>query len=639
MKRHLTDSIALFVLLPALLAAQTPSVQPQDASPAAQTPTAQKEAKLPRTADRRRATKLYLKASKLFLAQRYEEAMALYGEAAHLDPTSTEYRLAVGVARSHAVLALVQSAAQLRLRGDAQGARQELSRALALDPENPLVGQHLNELSGDALLVHPVTGQTPLQLPVEPGSAATLAPTATPRSFHLHTGARQVIQMVFRGYGVEATVDDSVRAGQIHFDIDNASFSEAISALLLLTHSFYVPLDQHRALVARDTRELRQQYTRLELETLSLSGLNANELTELANLAKNTFGAQTAAANASTGTLTVRATPLSLDAFNRTLHELVAGRSQIILDVSVIQLAHSHERTSGVSTPQTISAFNVYAEEQSILSSNSTLVEEIVSSGLASADDPLAIIAILLEAGEVSSSLLSGGIAIFGGGITENGLSFGSASISLGVNTSQSRQLDHAQLRVGDGDDQGATLRLGSRYPIQTSSYSSLGTSSTVSGLTTSGTSSALASLLASATSSSTSTIPMIQYEDLGFTLKLKAAVMRNNRVALDLGLKIDALSGSTLNDNPILNSRSYEGDVQVEEGAAIAIVSELDRSETRSISGTPGLDEIPGLSLTDSHDKQRSDSTLLVVVTPHIVRSPQPAGHSSILHIDRSSM
>jgi len=449
---------------------------------------------------------------------------------------------------------------------------------------------------------------------------------------------RQVILQVLRAYGLEATLDDSVRFERIRFDLDDATYEQASSALCLLTHTFIVPLDPRRVLVAHDGRDQRQQYTRLELETVQMAGLSANELTELANVAKNVFGIQTASPNATDSTLTVRATPEQLDALNQTLGELAAGRSQVLLDVRMIQLAHSSEHNTGIQPPQTFTAFNLYGEEQSLLNSNAALVQQIISSGLASANDPLAIIGVLLASGQVSSSLFTNGLATFGNGVTASGLSPGNATIHLSLNSSDSRELDRVQLRVGDGDDAGASIKLGTRYPIQTSSYSSLGNSSSIAGLTAAGTSSALTSLLSSLSSSTTSLTPQIEYQDLGFTLKAKAAVMRNGRVALNLNLTIDALSGQSVNGNPVLNHRSFEGDVQVENDAAVVVASELDGSETRAVSGTPGLDEIPGLNQTDSRDKQKNTSTLLVVVTPHVVRGVQTKGRSPMLHIDRNA-
>ena len=154
------------------------------------------------------------------------------------------------------------------------------------------------------------------------------------------------------------------------------------------------------------------------------------------------------------------------------MRDLLDGRSQVLLDVRLIQVAHTSTRNTGAQLPQTITAFNVYAEEQSILNANQSLVQQIISSGLASPNDPLAILAILIASGQVSSSLLSNGFALFGGGLTESALAPGTATLNLNLNTSDSRELDQIQLRLQDGEE--GTLKMGEKYPIQTSSYSSL---------------------------------------------------------------------------------------------------------------------------------------------------------------------
>jgi type II secretory pathway component GspD/PulD (secretin) len=190
------------------------------------------------------------------------------------------------------------------------------------------------------------------------------------------------------------------------------------------------------------------------------------------------------------------------------------------------------------------------------------------------------------------------------------------------------------QLRLGDGED--ATLRLGSRYPIQTSSYSSLSTSaSTIAGLTSAGTSSSLSSLLASYTGS-TSNIPMVEYQDLGLTLKATPKVLRNDNVALKIDMKINALSGTSINGNPVLNNRAWSGVVTVKRGEAVEVVSEMDKSESRAVSGVPGLSEIPGMNDLTGKDTQKNYATLLIIITPHVIRGMQAAGHSPIMRVER---
>ena len=614
----------------------SPSAQPAPASQTALPADAgakdAKAAKQPSGADRRRAAKLFLEATKLFEKEKFEEAMRCFEQAAALDSSNTNYSLAAAVARSHAVTALIQAAAKDRLRGDAASARAALAQALELDPGNIQVTEHLRELSDDAL-----QGQsTPLyeQTASAASEPVSLIPASGTHSFHLRTDQRQVIQQVFKAYGLEATLDESVRPTLIRLDLDDASFEQAVQAVSLLTKSFYVPLDAHRVLVASDTSDNRQRLMRQDLETIYLPGLSATELTDVSTLAKNVFDIQQAVAEPSAGTLTIRAPERTLNAFNATIRELLDGHNQVMLDVRLIQLAHTGERNTGIQPPQTVSAFNVYAEEQSILNANQSLVQQIISSGLAAPGDTLAILGILLASGQVSSSLFTNGVALFGGGLTQSALAPGAVTANLNLNSSDSRELDQLLLRLGDGEK--ATMRSGTRYPIQTSSFSSLGASiPNIPGLTGAGSSGSLSSLL-SQLGGSVPNVPQVQYEDLGLTLIATPKVMRNDDVALNIEMKIDSLAGTSVNGNPILNNRAYSGVVTLRRGEGVVVVSDIDEQQSRAISGVPGLSEIPGLNDLTGIDTQKNYATLLIVMTPHVIRGTQAAGHSPMMRVER---
>jgi Flp pilus assembly secretin CpaC len=632
-------SAGLLALAASAAQAQTPSLPTTAApTPASQTAlpetAAAKGALEPSSRDRRRAAKLFLAASKLFEKEQFEEAMHGFEQASALDPSNANYPLAAILARSHAVTALIQAAAKDRLRGETAAARAALEQALELDPRNIQVTEHLHELGDDALL-----GQsTPLysQEAGTLGEMVSIVPTAGTHSFHLHTDQRQVIEQVSKAYGVEATLDESVIPAPIRLDMDDASFEQAMRAISMLTSSFYVPLDAHRVLVAHDTPENRQQWMRLGLETIYLPGLTAPELTDAASVARNVFNVQQAAANPTEGTLTLRAPERTLSAFNTTIRELLDGHNQVMLEVRLIQIAHTSERNTGIQPPQTVSAFNVYAEEQSILNANQSLVQQIVSSGLAAPGDTLAILGILLASGQVSSSLFSNGIALFGGGLTQSALAPGPVTANLNLNSSDSRELDQMQLRLGDGEK--STMRLGTRYPIQTSSFSSLsGAIPSIPGLTGAGSSSSLSSLL-SQFGSSVPNVPQVEYQDLGLTLTATPKVMRNDDVALTIDMKIDALAGTSINGNPILNNRAYSGVVTLRQGEGVVVVSDLDKEQSRAISGVPGISEIPGLNDLTENDAQKSFASLLIVITPHIIRGTQSAGHSPMLWVERGT-
>ncbi len=608
-------------------------------SPSAQAPAeseipAPSKTKEPRSSDQRRAEKLYLESTKLFLNRQFDQAMQGFDRAAALDPSNANYHLAALVAKGHEVTALIQEAAKDRLLSNEVDARAALSRALALDPTNFEASQHLDELADETVRAQPKSlyGQAASEI----AGAETILAAPANQSFHLHNDQRQVIDQVFKAYGVKAMLDDSVQPTQIRLDLDDVNFADATRILEMATHTFYVPLDAHQVLVADDTRDKRGKLMPQESETVYLSGLSADEMTEVLTLAKEVFQAQQAQLSQSQHSLTLRAPASTLDAFNATMRSLIEGRSQVLIDVRMIQVAHTSTRNTGTQLPQSISAFNVAAEEQSLLSQNASLVQQIISSGLAAANDPLAILGILIASGQVSSPLLTSGFALFGGGLTESALVPGAATFNLSLNTSDSRELDQIELRMEDGQDE--TVKEGERYPIQTASYGNLSSNiPKIPGLTGAGSSSALSSLLSSLTSA-VPTVPMVQYQDLGLNLKVNPRVLRDGDVALAIDLKLDALAGSSVDGNPILDNRAYSGVVTLRAGEAAVVATEMDKSQSLAISGTPGISEIPGLNDVSSKDLQRNYATLVIVMTPHVIRGTQAAGHTAMMRVERGT-
>ena len=152
------------------------------------------------------------------------------------------------------------------------------------------------------------------------------------------------------------------------------------------------------------------------------------------------------------------------------------------------------------------------------------------------------------------------------------------------------------QLRVLDQEE--ATIRSGERYPIMTSSYSSL-----------------------IGSSSSTPTIPQIQYQDLGLTLKVKPHFEGQNGVSLNLDLKLDSLAGSTINNIPILNNREYTGIVSLRLGDSALVVSSMSKQDSLEITGVPGLSDIPGFQNATNRQDTTDSMELVVLITPHLVR------------------
>jgi Flp pilus assembly secretin CpaC len=129
----------------------------------------------------------------------------------------------------------------------------------------------------------------------------------------------------------------------------------------------------------------------------------------------------------------------------------------------------------------------------------------------------------------------------------------------------------------------------------------------------------------------------MVQYQDLGLTFKATPKVMRSGNVALTIDMKLDTLSGTSINGNPILNSQAFSGVSTLKEGEAAVVAAELNKSQSMNISGTPGISEIPGLNNTADKNMQTNYATLLIIITPHVVRGTQAAGHTPMMMVSKT--
>ncbi|HEY7617856.1 MAG TPA: type II and III secretion system protein, partial [Terriglobales bacterium] len=78
-----------------------------------------------------------------------------------------------------------------------------------------------------------------------------------------------------------------------------------------------------------------------------------------------------------------------------------------------------------------------------------------------------------------------------------------------------------------------------------------------------------------------------------------------------------------------VINNREYNGSITLKDGEPGVVTGSVSRSEQLSMSGIPGLGEIPGLNkITSSNTKQQQEDELLVVITPHVVSgAPYDAG------------
>lgn len=597
---------------PVLLACASFPTDAQVTSPA---PLSASTVKVPGKA-RRQAHSAYIAGAKLLVEGKPSAAEEAFGKAVSLDPSHTEYALSLAIARQHRIHDLLQTAETTRSQGKIKQAAGFVEQARLLDPQNPMLLEHeLATSAGQAGTAPPNTPGEDLTQWNNLGAPVVLKPLPARRTLHQRGDTRSVVREVFQAYGLSATFDPSVKSAQLKFDLNDADFDTASRTALVMSHTFLVPLTANQVLLADDTQENRDRLEPQIEETVYLPSLPNEQLNELSNIAKSVFDLKRVQVGAQAGVLILRGNESALRLINATFADLVDGGADVLLNVHLYEIDKSRTRDIGAKLPTSAGAFNVTSTAQSVINQNQSLIQQGIAAGAINTSGSYAQtvineLAFLVAAG-VSIPQLSGLLGTFGGGLTYSGVYLGSSTtFNFLLNSSEVRTFDSMQLRVGDNTD--GIFRSGTRYPITTSTYSS--------SLNSSVASSSLSSLLSKYLNTSSVTIPQIQYEDLGLTLKAHPKVEKSGQIAIHLDMKIEALAGSSINNIPVLANRALVSDVTIREGQVALLASDISRSELGSIQGLPGLNELPGFQGTDK-SKEHDSNELLITIEPHIVR------------------
>ena len=576
----------------------------------------------------READDAYLEGARQVEHKNLEAAQESFQRAVQLAPGNRDYALALIVTREQRLTQLVQLAAKARLKGDDAKANALLDQAKKLDPDNPIIAQHF--ATDDARRSDNPTSN-PLLLPADEiastlGGPVEFQPTPGKKSFHQQGDAQSLLRLVYNSFGIQTTFDPSVGYGSSwQLDLDNVDFTEAARVINQITHVFAVPVQPNTALLVKDSLDNRNQFQPQIEETIYLPGISADQMTELANLARNVFDLTQVTASATGGSMLLRGPEDTLHLVNATFADILDGGSDVLFDVRLYEIDRTTNNNIGATLPAYAGVFSIAAEAQSLISANQTLINQAVAAGVLTLSgtplqNEIKEIEFLIASGTVSASQYTNLLGTFGGGLAYAGLFLGSNSdFDLLLNSSDVRTLDAVQLR--GGNHQPASFQAGERYPIVTATYSSgisSSLASSVAGLTVNGTS--VSSLLSQYLGSTQTTIPQIQYEDLGITLKLTPQILHGGDVQLLLDLKIEALAGGTIDSIPILNSRAMTSTITVPAGQTALLASLVDTNESKAIEGLPGLSELPGFQGTDQNINKSSDE-LLITITPHIVR------------------
>ena len=557
--------------------------------------------------DLKAARSAFARGLKLEKSHNLDQAFYEFEEAARLVPQNVEYLTAREFTRQHlAGMHLEQGNTEL-LKGRQVEALAEFRTALNLDPQNEFAEQRLFDAVGRVALPTPGPPQI-----VASAESLTAQALDTPRDIHYNGDSRGLLTGVASSYGLTVIFDENFPSRRVRFDVQNADFATAMQAASVATKTFTVALEDKVLFAAVDNPENHRLYDRMGLRTFYIPGSSSpQDLAQLVTTLRTLFEFKFASLNNAAGTVTLRGPKATLEAATEFLEHLSDQRPEVMFDLKVFQVSHTYMHNIGLHVPNNFNLFNIPAAALAAAGGQNVqdLINQLISSGGINQAGNQSLTALLAQLQSQQSSIFSQPLATFGGGLTLEGLSLDQLSAALSMNESSVRQLDHVQMRASQEKD--ATFKLGQRYPILNASFAPIYNNSAISQVV--------------GNQSYTAPFPSVNYEDIGLTLKAKPTVHLNSDVAVELEIQFRTLGSVSSDGIPIIFNREYKGGILLREGEPAVIAGMISKSDQRSLSGLPFFSNLPGFGLlTSQNTKQDEEDELLILLTPHVVRSPE---------------
>jgi type II secretory pathway component GspD/PulD (secretin) len=457
------------------------------------------------------------------------------------------------------------------------------SQAARLEPGNVRYAQRQAELRGATALSRPavlapdptietVAAQLQAEGIVDGVAAAEPPPVLEPapgkRSFDLKETAQALFEKVAGAYGIQVALDTGYTPlpAPVTFRIADATAAEALRALEAATDSFLVPLGAHSVMVARDNPQKRTELMPVMAVAAPIpERITVQEAQEISTAVQQTLEIRRISLDAAKRVVYFRDTVPKARAAQEMFANLSRGRAQIEVDVELVSVSKTSNLSYGLSLLQS----------------------------------PMPIVALTRSLQNVPAAAAGSAFATFGGGVTLMGLGIVNSTFFATLSDSRSNTLLSSQIVALDG--QAATLHVGDRYPIITSSYGG-----TV------------------GQAQATAYAPTTQFVDLGLVLKITPKVHQDMEVTLEVDAGFKTLGGASFDGIPVIDSRQYQGEVRLKDGEWAVVAGMLTTSDSETPTGIAWLSDLPWIGgLFTHHVNARARSETLVVLKPHLVSLP----------------
>ena len=536
----------------------------------------------------------------------YDAAFEDYRQAHLKKPKDLRYKTHYERMRFEAANLHVDRGRVLRQSGDAGGAVNEFARALQIDPGNQVAAQELQVTEKPATgpegsastgvtpgktLVPGVDEQTPYQEKVQRDIASMGAPVVLqpvsndPISLSMVEDTKVGYQAIGKAAGLNVIFDPEYTSKRIPVNLTNVSLNDALRIVGTLSGTFWKPVTSNTIFVAQNNVTKRRDLDDLAVQTFYLTNASqqadANEiLVALRNLLDPSVKIYLVATQ---NAIVMRATTDELILAEKLINDLDRVRPEVVVDVAVLEVSRDKIRNLGITLPTSFGLTPQASNANASTTSNTTGTTTTTTTNSATTTSGIT----LNTLGNINATNFA--VSVSGG--TVNAL----------LSDSDTRILQNPRIRATDG--QNATLKIGSKIPVATGSYSAG----------------------AAITTASLGVQTQFTYLDVGVNIDMTPTVHYDREISLKMKIEISSQNGSVTISGvtePIISQRVVSQVIQLKDGEPSILAGLIQRQDTKSVNGTPGLGELPLLKyFFSSQNKEQQSDEIVFLLIPHIVR------------------
>lgn len=541
------------------------------------------------------------------LLKDYDTALVHYERALKANPRNVEYKLKATRLRFEAAQFHVTQGQKLRDKGELQLAVAEFEKAMAIDPSSAIAQQELRATM-ELLAARTAPGQAAPQREEPPAEALRLAEkpaeimpiSRAPINLKVTNEARTVFETIAKLAGLTVVFDPDFQSRRIATELTGVTLEQALDVVALQSKAFWKPVTGNIIFVAPEQAQKRRDYDEMVVRTFYLSNtIQPQDLTEIVTGLRQLLDIKRIQQVNAQNAIVIRETLDKVLLAEKIIRDIDKAKPEVVIQVSVLQARRDRARDLGI-TPGSSSVLRFTPRNPTGTGTGGTGTTTTTTGNQLR----------LNELQRLSSADYSVTLP-------------GAAAMAL-ITDSTTKVIQNPQIRVVDG--QPAKLRVGDRVPIATGSFQAgLGVGAVGAGAATGGLVNPLVNT-------------QFQYLDVGVNIDITPRIHANREISMKVAIEVSSVAGRVNIggiEQPIISQRKIEHDIRLKEGEVNVLGGIVEESETKSLSGWPGLSKIPILRYFFSGESvDRTESEVLIVLTPRTVRVPEitPENLKSIL-------